>query len=123
MIARLSVSAPSRADCERLLQGVRWYFWLVWSVQAATLSCKKLRTLLFGCGSKLPTPPAPETSAAFSPSPWDGEATGAVSSRNEEVGPSAETGAQLGAVASVIEPLPKAQGGQRPGTGHLGTAA
>jgi len=29
MIARLAVYAPSRADCEILIQVVRWYFWLV----------------------------------------------------------------------------------------------
>jgi len=55
MIARLAVYAPSRSDCERLIQVVRWYFWLVWTVQEAKLSLKKLRTLLFGQGPKLPT--------------------------------------------------------------------
>src|SRR5215470_3669083 len=55
MIARLAVYAPSRSDCERLIQVVRWYFWLVWTVQEAKLSLKKLRTLLFGQGPKPPT--------------------------------------------------------------------
>ena len=56
MIARLSVYAPSRSDCEMLIQVVRWYFWLVWTVQEAKLSLKKLRTLLFGRGPKPPKP-------------------------------------------------------------------
>lgn len=123
MIARLSVYAPSRADCEVLIEVVRWYFWLVWSVQEAKLSLKKLRTMLFGRGSKPPTPLEPETSSVFSPSPFDGEATGAASSRHEDIGTSEETGAPPWSVASVIEPLPKAKGGHRPGTGRLGAAA
>jgi hypothetical protein len=28
IIARLSVYAPSRSDCEILIQVLRWYFWL-----------------------------------------------------------------------------------------------
>jgi hypothetical protein len=32
MIARLALYAPSRSDCESLIQVVRWYFWLVWTV-------------------------------------------------------------------------------------------
>ena len=59
MIARLSVYAPSRSDCEMLIQVVRWYFWLVWTVQEAKLSLTKLRTLLFGRGPK-PPPSDPE---------------------------------------------------------------
>ena len=49
MIARLSVYAPSRSDCEILIQVVRWYFWLAGAVQEAKLSLKKLRTL---CAAK-----------------------------------------------------------------------
>jgi transposase len=123
MIARLSVYAPSRADCALLIEVVRWYFWLVWSVQEAKLSLKKLRTMLFGRGSKPPTPSELETSSVFSPSPFDGEERGVASSRNEDVGASAEPEASPWAVESVIEPLPKAKGGHRPGTGRLGAVA
>src|ERR671937_1613779 len=59
MIARLAVYAPSRSDCERLIQVVRWYFWLVWTVQEAKLSLKKLRTVLWGQGPQRPTQCAP----------------------------------------------------------------
>jgi transposase len=123
MIARLSVYAPSRADCETLIEVVRWYFWLVWSVQEAKLSLKRLRTMLFGRGSKPPTPSELETSSVFSPSPLDGEERGVASSRDEDVGASEETGASPWAVESVIEVLPKTKGGHRPGTGRLGAAA
>ncbi len=111
MIARLSVYAPSRSDCEMLIQVVQWYFWLVWTVQEAKLSLTKLRTLLFGRGPKPPTPSDPEASSVSVPSPGNGEATGASSSRDEDVGPSEESG----------PPTPK--GGHRPGTGRLGAAA
>ena len=123
MIARLSVYAPSRADCEMLIHVVRWYFWLVWTVQEAKLSLKKLRTLLCGRGSKPPKPSDPEASSVSAPSPGDGEATGAASSRNEDVGPSEEAGSPSGAVESGIESRPKAKGGHRPGTGRLGAEA
>jgi transposase len=111
MIARLSVYAPSRSDCEILIQVVQWYFWLVWTVQEAKLSLTKLRTLLFGRGPKPPTPSDPEASSVSGPSPGNGEAPGASSSRDEDVGPSEESG----------PPTPK--GGHRPGTGRLGAAA
>jgi hypothetical protein len=123
MIARLSVYAPSRADCEMLIQVVRWYFWLVWSIQEAKLSLKKLRTLLFGRGPKLPKPSEPEASLVSAPSPFDGEATGAASSRAEDVGPSEVAGPPPCAVESGIESPPKAKGGHRPGTGRLGAEA
>jgi transposase len=123
MIARLSVYAPSRTDCERLIQVVRWYFWLVWSIQEAQLSLTKLRTMLFGRGSKPPAPLEPETPSVFSPSSFDGEETGVASSRHEDVGTSAQPGIPPWAVESVIEPRPKAKGGHRPGTGRLGAEA
>jgi transposase len=123
MIARLSVYAPSRSDCEMLIQVVRWYFWLVWTVQEAKLSLNKLRMLLFGRGPQPPTPSDPEASLSSTPFPGNGEATGASSSRDEEGGPSAEAGLPSGTVASGIESPPTPKGGHRPGTGRLGAAA
>jgi transposase len=109
MIARLAVYAPSRTDCELLIQVVRWYFWLVWAVQEAKLSLKKLRTLLCGWGD---SPQLPQPSAL--------EASDASSSRDADVRPSEEAGPPLGTVAlgSVSPPTPT--GGHRPGTGRLG---
>jgi hypothetical protein len=123
MIARLSVYAPSRSDCEMLIQVVRWYFWLVWTVQEAKLSLHKLRTLLFGRGPKPPTLSDPEASSISAPSPGNGEATGASSSRDADVGPSEEAGPPSGAVESGIEAPPTPKGGHRPGTGCLGAEA
>jgi hypothetical protein len=123
IIARLSVYAPSRSDCEILIQVVRWYFWLVWTVQEAKLSLNKLRTLLFGRGPKPPKPSAPEASAVSAPSPGHGETTGALSSRDEDVGRSAEARPPSRTGALGIESPPTSKGGHRPGTGRLGAEA
>jgi transposase len=123
MIARLSVYAPSRSDCAILIQVVRWYFWLVWTVQEAKLSLKKLRTLLCGRGPQPPTPSAPEASAVSAPAPGHGEAMGASSSRAEDVGPSEAAGPPSGTVVSGIAAPPTPKGGHRPGTGRLGAEA
>src|SRR5215831_10543364 len=91
MIARLSVYAPSRSDCEILVQVVRWYFWLVWTVQEAKLSLKKLRTLLCGQGPKPPTLLCePAASSVSASSRGDSEVSGDGAARDEEVGWSTE---------------------------------
>jgi hypothetical protein len=123
MIARLSVYAPSRSDCEMLIQVVRWYFWLVWTVQEAKLSLNKLRMGLFGRGPKPPKPSDPEASLSSTPSPGHGEAPGASSSRDEEGRPSKEAGPPSGTVASGLVAPPTPKGGHRPGTGRLGAEA
>ena len=122
IIARLSVYAPSRSDCEMLIQVLRWYFWLVAAVQEAKLSLKKLRTLLFGQGPKPPTRCEPEASSVSASSRGDGEVSGDGSARDEEDGRSAEAGSKPASVASAAE-TGKPQGGHRPGTGRLGAEA
>ncbi len=52
IIARLSVYAPTRSDCESLILVVRLYFWLMFALQEAKLSLRRLRNLLFGKGPK-----------------------------------------------------------------------
>jgi transposase len=123
MIARLSVYAPSRSDCEILIQVVRWYFWLVWTVQEAKLRLKKLRTLLCGRGPQPLTPSAPEAALCSASSPGHGEATGVSSSRDAEVGPSEAAGPPSGPVESGLAAPPTPTGGHRPGTGRLGAEA
>src|SRR5262249_40841150 len=122
MIARLAVYAPSRSDCERLIQVVRWYFWLVWTVQEAKLSLKKLRTLLFGQGPKPPTLGEPEASSVAVSSRGDGKGSGARSAREEKVGWSTDAGSTPASVAAAVE-TSKPRGGHRPGTGRLGADA
>ena len=112
MIGRLSVYAPSRTDCEVLIEVVRWYFWLVWLVQETKLSLQTLRTLLFGPGPKPPELSAPEAARACASPSGDGEAAGTALSRDEDVESS----------DNAVSP-PKVKGGHRPGTGRLGASA
>jgi hypothetical protein len=121
--ARLSVYAPRRSDCASRMQGVRWYFWLVWTVQEAKLSLNTLRTLLFGRGPTPPPPSAPEASSVSAPAPGHGETTGALSSRDEDVGRSAEARPPSSPGALGIASPPPPKGGHRPGTGRLGAEA
>ena len=122
MIARLSVYAPSRSDCEILIQVVRWYFWLVWTVQEAKLSLKKLRTLLCGQGPKLPTRCEPAAASVSTLARGDGVVAGNGSARDEEGERSTAAGSQPESVASGAE-IHKPHGGHRPGTGRLGAEA
>ena len=117
IIERLSVYAPSRSDCEILIQVLRWYFWLVAALQEAKLSLKKLRMLLCGQGLKPPTRGEPEASSR-----GDGEVTGDGLAREEKGERSTTAGSQPEAVASAAE-TSKPQGGHRPGTGRLGAKA
>jgi transposase len=122
MIARLSVYAPSRSDCEILIQVVRWYFWLVWTVQEAQLSLKKLRILLCGQGPKLPTRCEPAAASVSTSSRGDGGVAGDGSARDEEGERSTAAGSQPESVALAAE-IHKPHGGPRPGTGRLGAQA
>ena len=122
MLARLAVYAPSRSDCEILIQVVRWYFWLVWTVQEAKLSLKKLRTLLCGQGPKLPTRCAPAAASVSTLSRGDGVVAGAGSARDAEGARSTAAGSPSESVASAAE-IHKPHGGHRPGTGRLGAEA
>jgi hypothetical protein len=47
IIERLSVYAPSRSDCEILIQVLRWYFWLAAAIKEAKLSLKKPHSIAF----------------------------------------------------------------------------
>lgn len=123
IIARLSVYAPSRADCEILIQVLRLYFWLVVTVEEAKLSIKKLRTLLFGRSPKPPKLSEPESSSVCAPSPGEGEATGDSYAQEEDVGPFAEAEPTSGSGEAAPELSPKPKGGHRPGTGRLGADA
>jgi transposase len=107
IITRLSVYAPSRSDCEMLIQVMRWYFWLSAVVDEAKLSIQKLRTLLFGHRPKPPKRGDPEASAEAYVQDEDGERSNEAGLEREPV----EAGAG---------PSGKPRGGHRAGTGRLG---
>lgn len=113
IIARLSVYAPTRSDCERLIPVVRLYFWLMFALQEAKLSLRRLRQALFG---KAPTPkavPASAADATLIEAPPATEAGEAAARGDAVVG--RETGSQ--GSPGTISPKPK--GGHRMGTGRL----
>jgi hypothetical protein len=120
ILERLSAYAPSRADCEILIQVLRVYFWLAAAVQEAKLSVTKLRTLLCGCGPQPPKRREPEASS-LAAARGDG-ATSDDGSARDVARRAAEAGLQPEAVASVAE-TGKPRGGHRPGTGRLGADA
>lgn len=66
LITRLDHDTCTRADRAVLVQIVRMHFWLLCVVQEATLSLKRLRTLLFG--TPAPARPAPAAPGASDPS-------------------------------------------------------
>jgi hypothetical protein len=107
IIARLSVYAPSRSDCEILIQVMRWYVWLSAVVDEARLSIHKLRPLLFGPHPKPSKPGDPEAAADSCIQDEDVE-------RPDEAGLAREPG------ASGAGPSGKPRGGHRAGTGRLG---
>ena len=107
IIARLSVYAPSRSDCEILIQVMRLYFWLSAVVDEAKLSIHKLRALLFGHRPKPPKLGDPEASADSCV-------------QDEDVEQSDEAELEREPVESGAGPSDKPRGGHRAGTGRLG---
>ena len=54
LIARVHLSNLPRGDAEQVEWVIRMYFYVIFALQEAKLSVKRLRALLFG---KSPTPP------------------------------------------------------------------
>jgi transposase len=104
-------------------QIIRMYFWVVFALQEAKLSVKRLRHLLFGSSAQPKNRSASEVEATSSEAP--GQVAGAeVAAPGAEVVPCLETrGREAGAGAAESEAKPKPQGGHRPGTGRFGAAA
>src|SRR5262245_14289696 len=121
ILARLAVYAPSRADCEILIQVLRWYFWLAAAVQEAKLNLKQLRMLLLGQGSQPPTRCEPAASSVSTSSRGDGVGAGDGSARDDEGERSTAAGPQPASVGAAAASKPR--GGHRPGTGRLGAEA
>lgn len=117
IIARLSVYAPTRSDCEMLIPVVRLYFWLMVALQEAKLSLRRLRHVLFG---KVSTPKeVPESEAHATPI----EAPQATDAGEEAARGEAVAGREAGSQGSPGTVLPKPKGGHRAGTGRLGADA
>jgi rRNA maturation protein Nop10 len=119
LIARVHLSSLPRADAEQVEWVIRMYFYVVFALQEAKLSVKRLRTLLFG---KSPTPsPAPEASSASSQGDGDGTHASAVLEADADGAGATGHHAPPGALPRPEGGPPK--GGHRPGTGRLGANA
>ncbi len=111
ILARLSIYAPSRSDCEILMQVVRWYFWLVYALQETKLTLKRLRSLLFGKSLKASL----SSQEASAPS----QAGGGEPPAGVVLGADPDDGAAPPQDSQKLKPA-KPKGGHRPGTGRLG---
>ena len=117
LIARMHRSNLPRADAERVEWVIRMYFYVVFALQEAKLSAKRLRSLLFG---KRPAP-SPEASSAAGQANSDGPHASAVLAADADG--AGATGPQAPPGASPRPERAQPTGGHRPGTGCLGAAA
>ena len=117
LIARVHLSNLPRADAETVAWVIRMYFYVVFALQEAKLSAKRLRSLLFG---KSPTPSPEESSAA---SPAEGGGTSASAALEADAAGAAATANQAPPGEPQTPEQAKRKGGHRPGTGRLGAAA
>ncbi len=107
LIARVHLSDLPRADAETVEWVIRMYVHVVFALQEATITTKRLRSLLFG------KPPAP------SPLPAEEESVA-----RDVLEADAESEAHSASPVESQKPeRAKAKGGHRPGTGRLGAAA
>ena len=99
------------------------YFWVVFSLQEAKRSLKRLRSLLCGKGGKSRTPPASAASSALRPPVGSGARAGEGLLAPEDAPGAVEAGTEPEAAESEVEARPKPSGGHRAGTGRLGADA
>lgn len=118
ILGRLALYAPSRSDCEILMQVVRWYFWLAFALQETKITVKRLRNLLFG--KTLKPSPTPEESSESSPA--GGDETTPGDGLEADAGEGATPAGETPDASPTPEPT-KPKGGHRPGTGRLGADA
>lgn len=118
LMAQVHQSSMPQADAKKVEWVIRMYFAVVFALQEAKLSVKRLRTLL--CGKPPMPSSAPDGSAAAS----QGAAEGLNAS--SRLAADAETGALGQHAPPVAVPRPERatpKGGHRPGTGRLGADA
>lgn len=123
LIARVHKSGLSAEDSGVVEQVIRLYFWVIFALQEAQLSLKRLRTLLFGKGPKAPKPRAPEASSPSSAPVGEGERAGELRSVDEKASGVEETESEVEPGESGPEATSKPTGGHRLGTGRLGADA
>jgi hypothetical protein len=119
LIERLERNTLSTEDRCLLVQVVRWLFWLLFVVQEAKLSLKRLRTLLFGSGTQRAKSRAPEASSPSSELVGEGDGAGERRPREAEASGGAEAASAAAPEASNTAVLSKPTGGHRLGTGRL----
>src|SRR5712671_1160293 len=73
LIAQVRQSNLPPADAGMVEQIIRMYFWLVFALQEAKLSVKRLRTLVFGSSAQPKEAPESETSTTSSEAPGQEE--------------------------------------------------
>jgi hypothetical protein len=117
LISRVHRSKLPRADAERVEWVIRMYFYVVFALQEAKCSVKRLRSLL--CGKRPePSPPAP---SAAGQTESDGPRASAVCEADADG--AGATGPQVPSGAAPRPEQAQPTGGHRPGTGCLGAAA
>jgi transposase len=117
LIAQVHQSNLAPAAAGMVEQIIRMYFWLVFALQEAKLSLKRLRNLVFGSS---PTPKEPLASEASTTAI---EALGEGERRNDSTPGAEAAGQETAAGESAGEVAPKPTGGHRAGTGRLGADA
>src|SRR5215831_13641859 len=110
---RLNGNALTADDRLVLDQVLLWYFWLVFALQEAKISLRRLRTLVFG---KSPTVPA----SATSPVVGAGDEGGNVEPTEGTTVPTAETTRAVARGREDVGGEASWRGGQRPGQGRHG---
>ena len=123
LIAHVHQSNVPVAVAGRVEQIIRMYFWVVFALQEAKLSVKRLRNVLFGSSAQPKARPASEVQATSSEAP-EQAAGGEEPARVDKVAPGLEAaGCEAGPGESAGEVAPKPKGGHRAGTGRLGAEA
>jgi len=123
LIARVHQSGLSTEDAGVVEQVIRLYCWMVFALQEAKLSLKRLRTLLFGKGAKTPPPRVPQASSPVSELVGVGEGAGALRCMEEEASGMAEAISEAKPKGCGTPAPSKPIGGHRLGTGRLGANA
>ena len=80
LMTRLEQDTWTREDRHVLVQILRMYFWLLFVVQEATFSLKRLRTLLFGAPASARRAPAACSPPVAAPDPEQAASPGATPS-------------------------------------------